>query len=196
MSTKKKAARKAKKPEAAEVAVGGISPFREEIAREQGTPIPITPPEPPPPPPPPPVDPEPPPPAAKESGEVDPIRIDGKEEIPIYNPNEAPVSWQYGGLFWTVRGKGIDVVPLEAANYAVGEDNTGGRLSGVGLRRLYCDEPRFREFAAKACMPWYEWIEKRNAVVKKMAESVASGNPHIEELKKIEIPKYVDTQKY
>jgi hypothetical protein len=74
--------------------------------------------------------------------------------------------------------------------YAVGEDNCGGRLSKLGVRRLYCNEPRFYSFAAQACMPWYEWVEKRNAVVKQMADSVAAGNPYIEELQKLEIPKY------
>jgi hypothetical protein len=131
-----------------------------------------------------------PPPEVGDDGEFNPIRVDGKDEVPLYNPCEAPVTFQYGGLFWTLPIKGIGLVSKTASIYAVGEDNCGGRLSKLGVRRLYCNEPRFYPFAAKACMPWYEWVEKRNAVVKQMADMIAAGNPYIEELQKLEIPKY------
>lgn len=120
--------------------------------------------------------------------EFNPIRIDGVKEIPLYNPLEAPVTFQHSGLFWTIPPKGIALVTPEAAVYAVGLDNVGGRLLGMGVRRLYCNEPRFYPFAQKVGIPWYEWVEKRNRIVKQIADEIGRGNPYIEELQKLEIP--------
>lgn len=122
-------------------------------------------------------------PEAVELAEVDPlVHVEGM--VPLYNPMPVPASCQYDGRVYVVRAQGVDLVSVEAARMAVGDENHGGALSKVGVRRLYAIEPHFEETAAKAGLSVEAWVKRRNAGIVFLADGIwaKSGRSVIKEL--------------
>jgi len=123
------------------------------------------------------VVPEPEPPTPPEIESMNPLsHIGGDEDVPCYNGHpEAPISWQYGGKFYTVPPKAIVPIPRDAADHAVGNDNSGGPCLNSGLRRLYGLERRFVMEAHKRHISLVEFVTARNEALVRHADQVAGG---------------------
>lgn len=90
--------------------------------------------------------------------------------VPIYNPMYGEAHFQHAGETWRVPSKSVRFVDRRAADRAVGQDNSGGSMSRLGVRRLYGLEPRFETLAEKVGLSLREWVENRNRDVIAMAE--------------------------
>jgi hypothetical protein len=96
----------------------------------------------------------------------------GAEMVPLYNPSPGVMVPCYNGHFYAIRPGGVDLAHIQAANLAVGADNTGGQYSRYGLRRLYLPEPRFAPVAAVEGLTLVEWCRKQNEIIRFIADGV------------------------
>lgn len=100
--------------------------------------------------------------------EPDPLELvtdaDGNvTHVVLHNPSDGVVEPGHNGGRFPVRPRGCDLVPIAAADNAVGPENGGGLYSKIGVRRLYGPETRFEAAAAAAGLSILDWCRKRNA---------------------------------